>query len=402
LASIRGDPLPCPPGTRKPEPTIRKQKFKPLPPTLPRVLVMQIDRHLGNVVLSLPILQAFASHFNAGIDLMIDRRYRLFADQLSGLRRVIPYPAQRDDHNRKIRANARIARMMAGVTPRAYSAVIDLTGGVRSTPLSLLTLSPRRFGYLQARRSWAYSHVIDAPDRTDVDRHFIHRYAAMLRAIGRTDVPPPMPIRASDDARAAMDAELDPDRPLVVLHPAAGIAWRQWPAERFAQVARTLIDQRDARVVIVGIPGDHTLADKIIAHADRPGAIRFAARPLDQLVALLERAAVLVSNESGPTHIAAAVGSPIVTIFGPTREALWHPRSVRPDALAVLRGDTCDPGCHGRTCVADKRCLTALPADRVAEAALKMIDTARPVRHSSDEELSSGGGGTRDAAATCT
>ncbi len=162
--------------------------------------------------------------------------------------------------------------------------------------------------------------------------------------------------------------------PLVLLHPAAGIAWRCWPAERFAAVADRLIEQRDARVVILGTPADQPLADQLIAASTRPDRLRFHAGSLDQLLALIERADLIVSNESGPTHLATLAGLPAVTIFGPTAEALWAPLTREPRRLAVLRGAACDPGCHGRTCVADRQCLLQLSAAHVAESALQMLD----------------------------
>ncbi len=260
--------------------------------------------------------------------------------------------------------------------------MIDLTGGIRSAPITLLTASPRRLGFSEARRSWCYSRVIEAPDSVEAGMHAFDRYAAVLRAIGQQDRPALVPLGVDPAARDRVgrkilrmwpepepEPEMEMGSPLVVLHPSAGIAWRRWPAERFAAVAEGLIGEMDARVLVVGVAGDRELADEISAQVSRPERVRFAAWPLEELIALFGRASLLVSNESGPTHIAAAVGTPIVTIFGPTSEALWRPVSVRPERLVVLRGDTCGPGCSGRTCVAEMKCLTALTAGRVlAEA----------------------------------
>ena len=361
----------------------------PLPATLARVLLVQSDHHLGNAVLSLPVVAAFARHFDAGVDLLVDARYASLPRGIPGVRRVLEMPAQRDGFGRKRADVPRILVLLARLAARRYDAVVDLAGTVRTGTVVRAAgwRTRHRVGFLQARRSKVYAWRIDAPDAARTGTHFFDRYARLLAAAGRADGDPwPTPVRpaAGERERAAVDRKItaafpDARGPLVVLHPAAGIAWRCWPAERFGRVAAGLVRERDARVLVVGVPGDRERAEAVRAAAGPAAAVRiaFACWPLAELVALLERADLLVSNESGPTHLAAAVGTPIATVFGPTSETRWRPLPVNPNRLRVLRGSACDPGCHGRTCVAGRKCLLELPEARVLEAAGALLDAGR-------------------------
>ncbi len=296
-------------------------------------------------------------------------------ERLPGVGRVYAYPMQRDDQRRKQAHLGRLLRLFFTLFARRYHAVIDLTGGIRSTTLCLCTASFKRIGLADGRRAWSYSHRID-------DEHGAHayeRYALILHAIGRTDLPAPVYLAANDESRTRVSAALAgafgetlaPDQPLVVMHPSAGKAYRCWPPERFAAVADGLARQRNARTVIIGTPAEQEVGDRIRSAMTQPEAARYLAMPVADLLALFERCAVMVSNESGPTHLAAATDLPIVTIFGPTPEDAWRP--IRLEKTVTLRGADCDPRCGKRKCFADHRCLIDLPVERVLENALAMM-----------------------------
>lgn len=368
--------------------------WKPLKASCKRVLVVAIDHHLGNTVLMLPVIAAMAEYFDAGLDVLVDARYTAFVERVPHTNRVWRYPPQRKD-GRKAKSKNAIAeaKLLLGINRRRYHAVIDATGNIRSTTI-VATLAlrgvTRRFGFADGRRTRVYSHKIVPPDIRAA--HVKHRYAALLRAIdaaGRSEYPEGLRLTPSAAGQAEADAALRSvfgeaalDRaakglaPIVVMHPAAGIAWRQWPAERFGAVAGRLVREAGARVAIIGTPQDRELAEAVRAASNEPDAVRFTPVSLEGLLGLYARSAAIVSNESGPTHLAALTDLPIVTIFGPTPELQWRP--VRDHACTVLRGAACDPGCQGRTCVADLKCLTELSVDAVADAALAAVAAPAP------------------------
>lgn len=350
---------------------------QPLDPGLLRVLVLANDHHMGNTVLTLPIIEAFARHFDNGTDLLIDRRYAALPAMLgaAGRIRVIPYDGKASSGSATSRYLAG-GRQLAWLTRRRYHAVIDTVGSIRSTTICAASLSARRIGLSTGRRTRVYSRVIDA----EVDTHYGRRYSKLLRAIGVDAEALPATLSASSDDHAAVRAGLSAllpgcAGPIAVFHPMAGHPLRCWPTDRFAAVADGLVERLDARVVVIGAPGDRPTADRMFASMRHAGSASFLTLGLSQLVALFERAAVLVSNESGPTHLAAATQVPIVTIFGPTKEHQWRP--MRDTGLTVLRGAACDPRCRKRGCVASSRCLKRLTVSTVLDEALAAV--AHPV-----------------------
>lgn len=153
--------------------------------------------------------------------------------------------------------------------------------------------------------------------------------------------------------------------PLLAVHPGAGgfSLARRWPADRFGRVARALA-QRGARIVVVGGPEEAALAGAVAAQVG-PAAINLAGRTdLFVLGAVLQRCNAFVGNDSGVTHIAAAVGTPLVAVFGPTNHQAWGPWTGGRSPAAVVRADLpCSPctyrrhslgtpqGCPRRTCL---------------------------------------------------
>jgi ADP-heptose:LPS heptosyltransferase len=171
-----------------------------------------------------------------------------------------------------------------------------------------------------------------------------------------------------------------------VIHPGAGKEYRQWPADRFAAVADELVRRRAMNICIIGGAGDQPLMDQIIAAMAHRAAAFSLVLPIQQLLALMERATILLSNESGPTHLAAATELPIATIFGPSKEQVWRP--IRRENMLVLRGEECDPRCGKRRCYADRKCLMALtPAMMLAAAEQLLSQPPAPVRWANEVNL---------------
>ncbi len=275
------------------------------------------------------------------------------------------YPAQRDAYAARRKPLPAILRVWAGGVAARYDAVLDLSGGKWSAAVTGASRARHRVGFADTRWSWCYNRRLDRPAESADGPHALDRYAVALRAVDAEPGARPRAVRLS-----AADAEsgLDPARRWVVMHPFAGKTRRQWPAERFAQVARRLIDTRGVGVLVVGAPGDRAAGRALATRVQRPEAVHFRCPPLPQLLAIFGQAALLISNESGPTHLVATTRVPIVTIFGPTAEAAWRP--LRDDRLTLLRGAACHPGCAAAAaCVAEPSCLTALTVDAVQAAA---------------------------------
>jgi ADP-heptose:LPS heptosyltransferase len=199
-----------------------------------------------------------------------------------------------------------------------------------------------------------------------------HRYARLLECTGREDPPArlrmaPSPATCRELDEILRDRLPSRDVPLAVMHPGAGYDFRRWPEERFAAVADGLAERWGVHTCLVGGPAEAGLMDRVRQTMRRPDHAVCLRLSLTHLVALFERAALLVSNESGPTHLATTTDVPIVTIFGPAKESRWRP--VRDHDVTVLRGADCDPACRWQSCAVGLRCLLATTADDVLSAA---------------------------------
>ncbi|MHC5003260.1 MAG: glycosyltransferase family 9 protein [Planctomycetota bacterium] len=335
-----------------------------LGPDVEPVLIVMVNKNLGNLCVSLPVIDRLARHFDARPDVVVDERYADLARTSLPSARVLGSPVS------VVAGATLVTRLVA----RGYRAAIDVSGGVRSTTLVGASRSPHRVGLDSSRRSWMYNQRI-----TDAaPAHALDRYAQVLQCIGERGRPPLIRHRSRPDdrdaVRAALRDELAADAgPLVVLHCGAGKPYRLWPAERFAAVADGLVERCGAaRFCLIGTPDERPLMQRVRAAmraGDRAGLLHL---PIAQLPALFDEADLMMCNESGPMHVAALTGVPIVAIFGPTAESRWAP--IRGERTVTLRGADCDPRCGRRgRCAVDFRCLEGLTVDRVLDDAAQLI-----------------------------
>lgn len=241
-----------------------------------------------------------------------------------------------------------------GSGPAARRAYVDLVRRLRGGQYDLaLTLDrspvlgalpwlagiPRRVGLDSGGRGFAHQVRVSAPPTTP--RHEAEVYLDTLRALGIDPIAPRLEFSPSAADEAAIDAlPLDPAAPLVVIHAAGGLnpgmtlLSKRWPAERFAALADRLAEEHDARVVLVGGPGDAAVSARVagaMRHApmDLTGMLSFAA-----VGALAGRASLYVGNDTGATHLAVAMGAPTVMVMGPTDPRRYGP--YRPMALDTV------------------------------------------------------------------
>jgi ADP-heptose:LPS heptosyltransferase len=179
---------------------------------------------------------------------------------------------------------------------------------------------------------------------------------------------------------------LGADDEVVVIHGSAGNAFRRWPAASFAAVAGALAgDRADRRVLVLGSSADEPVVRAIVnaaGESTRQNEVRVVAAigwPLEEVRALMDRAALFVGGDSGPMHVAAAADVPIVALFGPTTAETWAPwRPARLPLAAIDNGPLpCRP-CDQRVCEpGDFRCLTRIEPGTVVTAARRLLESAR-------------------------
>jgi ADP-heptose:LPS heptosyltransferase len=203
---------------------------------------------------------------------------------------------------------------LAAMRERQFDVAIQLHGGGRSS---------NPFTAALGARVTVGTRDHDAPplDRTVRFEYWQHEVARFLEVVALAGarpvrIHPQLAVTAADveaGERALREAGVDPTRPWAVLHPAATDPRRQWPAQRFGQVARALAD-RGAQVVVVGTSDERPIADRVLVGA--PAAVDLVGRlAMPALVGVLAGAAVVVGNDSGPRHLADALGTATVGIY---------------------------------------------------------------------------------------
>ena len=219
-----------------------------------------------------------------------------------------------------------------------YDLVLDLQGLLRTALLARLTGCPMRIGSAAAREGAPLLYTCRVKPPAD-SLHMVDLYRTVLQAVGVKDICPRMrlepPAEAVDSVRALLDdAGLVPGR-FAVLIPGAAHETKRWPIERFAAVAEHIRKRYGLSMAAVGSPGEK----KIVATLQQAGnvpIIDFSGRTtIPQLVALLDQAALVVSNDTGPGQIAIAQQIPTVLIFGPTNPA-WVGPYKQPDAVVAV------------------------------------------------------------------
>jgi ADP-heptose:LPS heptosyltransferase len=227
----------------------------------------------------------------------------------------------------------------------------------------------------------ACTHLVEVPP----GEHAVERYLRVAWALGAPDGPRDFPIAVPPEAVAAAERLLaevgapvgampagDGGVALAILHPAARWATKWWTPEAFAAVGDRLVEAMGAAVAITGGGADVGAAEAVRTRMRLP-ALNLAGRtPLKVLAALLRRAAVMVSVDSGPMHLAAAIGTPLVALFGPTAPSRTGPYGAGPRCVLQERLP-CVPCLERRCRVPHTRaCMRSLDPQRVAAEAMAL------------------------------
>jgi heptosyltransferase-2 len=325
-----------------------------------RILVIRYSA-LGDVVLATSVLDPLRERFpGARIEWVCDPA---FAPLLEGL----PQIAQVHHLGREGPAPALVLRERLW---RRFDLAVDLQNKLRSR-LVAGAASARRIVFRRRSPGQALLAVLGS-DRPLVRAHATQLYAEALAPLGVTG-PGPMHVHLSRTAQAVAADALERVRaPAVALAPGARWATKRWPAERFAAVADALAAQ-GASIVLAGGPGDRDAFAAFRAAARAPVAADLSPLPVDALAAALARVQLLVACDSGPVHLAGAVGTPALSLFGPTSPARWGPAppgralslSLACSPCSNHGGDTCPEGHH--------RCLADLMPEQVVAAARELL-----------------------------
>ncbi len=246
---------------------------------------------------------------------------------------------------------------------------------------AFLARVPLRIGYATDRRSALLSTSLPVPTWKD-ERHESFYYLNIIRELGRTlsgaqtvETEPIFNLLVSEERKQSArqmlsDQGADFSGPLAILCPGSiNSRAKRWPAERYAELADRLT-AAGMNVVLIGSPGELDVSRQVMAQAKHKPIALTGKTSVAEVVALISVAGVLITNDTGPAHIGAALGTPTLVIFGPTNPLTTYPFSAK--AQVIREPPDCAP-CMLRDCPIDHRCMTAISPSQVFQKTLAVV-----------------------------
>ena len=307
---------------------------------------------LGDVVHALPVAATLrATRPDARLVWIVERREAALLREHPDLDEVIVVDTRGWRRARRPGALRAVLGEVLAVRRRLrgmrLDAAIDLQGLIKSGVITAATGAPLRVGFA---RGWGREPLGALFTNRHVTppaaaRHVVEQYLALLEPLGIREWRLEFRLPSVTATEARIDdwlaaGGLKPHRRLVVINPGAGRADKKWPIASFAELAARLVQDAGAHVVVVWGPGEETAARAIVAGAGAAGARTLLAPPTDlhALIALLRRASVMVAGDTGPLHVAAALGTPCVGLYGPTAAARNGPYGAGHASLSAPDG----------------------------------------------------------------
>jgi heptosyltransferase-1 len=329
------------------------------------ILIVRLGA-LGDVVHAVPAAAALRAAFpDARIDWLVDAKHRAIVDLATPVDRT--FALERATF-------AGWTAVLRDLRRTAYDIAIDLQGLMKSAVLARASGAARVVGFSiwHLREKTARPFYSDAHDAEG--GHVIRKNLRLLHAVGVEDDEIRFPL--AEVASPALDElrrRLPLDRGFALIN--AGAAWpnKRWMPDRFGELAAFIRDACDLTPVVLWGPGEEPLVEAVVS-ASSGTAVRAPATGLADLVALARASSLVVSGDTGPLHIATAVGTPAVSLFGPTDPDRNGPYA-RED-MVVSRYESC--GCrYDRRCHARSWCLATIEVPEVCAAVQRRLLAAR-------------------------
>jgi lipopolysaccharide heptosyltransferase I len=326
----------------------------------PRKILIIKPSAIGDVVHTLPILNLLRKRFkDARISWLVTPACAGLLDGHPMLDDIILFERKRFAASWRDPAAAKELYAFArDLRDRRFDLVIDLQGLLRSGWLTWQTGAPVRVGFANAREfAWiAYTHRVKIDT---MQQHAVERYLSLAEALGCGRAPVEFPFATDAGDRAYLSSLLQSMDEFAVLLPGTNWPTKRWPVEYFARLPAVLRSKWNLATVVAGGPDVAPLAAQIPDSLDLTGKTN-----LRQLTALLEKSTIVIANDSGPMHIASALGKRLITLFGPTNPVRTGPYQ-RLDTVVRLE-IPCSP-CYSRDCT-HQSCMRWMTPEMVTKA----------------------------------
>lgn len=291
-----------------------------------RYLVVRLTA-LGDILHTLPAVAALrAAHRNARIDWVVDRKWARVLEGSPAIDNVISFDR---------RSALGLIDCVQRLRRNKYTCAIDFQGLYKSSVLAMLSGAPRRIGF---ERGWSREDgaaLLYSQRIRPVGRHVAELNYSLAEAAGAVrPAAPEYPLRVPGGGAASIRArlaELGIEK-YIVVGPAGSWGAKCWPAERYGEFCREFEKRNNLQVVVIHGPGEESIAQEVCRAAE-PARPVLLATTLEELMGLLAHARCVVAADSGPLHLASALGTPVVGLYGPTDPARNGPFA--PGAIVV-------------------------------------------------------------------
>jgi lipopolysaccharide heptosyltransferase II len=347
-----------------------------------RILCVRLDA-LGDVLMTTPAMAALKADNNRSLTLLASSAGAALAPLLPMIDDTIVYDAPWMKAT-AVRPDGAFDRAMIDRLrcERFDAAVIFTVYSQNPLPAALfchLANIPLRVAHARENPYQLLTHWVPEPEPQNTVRHEVRRQLDLVASIGARPDDERLQLRVPSEASAAALEHLaahglDSTGPWLVIHPGASAASRRYPPEAFAAAARILHFEHDYQLIFTGSAAERPLIDSIIEMAGVPAVCLAGKTNLAELAALISHAPLLISNNTGPVHLAAAVGTPVVDLYALTN--MQHAPWQVPHAL--LFHDVPCKNCYKSVCPEEHHnCLRLVPPDAVVAAALRLSDRRR-------------------------
>ena len=339
-----------------------------------KILIVKLSS-LGDVIHTMPVLLPLKQKFpDAHISWLVEEETSPLLMDHPLIDRVLVFPKNRWKRELAgvggvVRCLKEIVRFGKEVRAHRYDLVLDFQGLLKSGVFTGLARAVEKRGFAPARElsHLFLTHKVPYPSGPV---HSIDRYRALVTSLGCPGNTAEFSVPIKHHHRTAVWAFLekhhvDSSRPLILLHPATRWETKMWEDNKWASLADMLAGEHGAAIVFTGSMADKAMIDSIV-NATKSRAVGSAgAFNLNELAFLQTQATVLVTPDSGPMHLAAGLGTPVVALFGPTDQRLTGPYG---DGHTIITKEMdCRP-CFKRQCTAQKACMTRIKPEEVCEA----------------------------------
>lgn len=332
-----------------------------------RILLIK-PSSLGDIVHAMPVVAALKDRWpKARLTWLVKRQWAGLVERIAGVDRLWAVDSTPTGWLGQI----------AALRAEQFDLMVDLQGLFRSAAMGWVSGAPTRIGFSNGREGspWFYTHRVSVPT---TEMHAVDRYLLVAAALGAApkDKPAFRFMLRDQDRSIVQDIfqrhGVSVEKPWLAMNISARWLTKRWPLESFAAVAEQLGEKGMGPIVVIGSEQERPAVAEFQRRTTTPIIDLSGAVPLGCLPALLARAAVMITNDSGPMHIAAAVGTPVVALFGPTSPVRTGPYG---SMHAVFTHDVpCRP-CFSRVCrhTPILECLTTIAPTDVVNAVQRVI-----------------------------